>query len=227
MNKKLPVLVACEESQVVCLEFRKLGIESFSCDLVSCSGSYPEYHILCDVLEVLNGHCFFKTMDNKIHHVDEWGLIIAHPPCTYLSKASARFLYPKAGQIDLDRLKAGLAARDFFMKFYYNSCNHICIENPTPLKIFNLPRYSQIIQPYNYGDPFSKRTLLWLKNLPPILPTNILSEYIPFCPSNTSNFSKGFKGSFGVAHTKKDRSKTFKGIAQAMANQWVDHIPNY
>ena len=199
------VLVACEESQEVCKAFRARGHEAYSCDIQECSGGYPEWHIQSDVLPLLK---------------EKWDLIIAHPPCTYMSKAGARFMYLTAGNVNQERLEKALQAKDFFMQFMNADCDKICIENPTPLKIVGLPKESQVIQPYQFGHPYSKRTLLWLKGLPELKPTNILAEYTPYLPSNTGGFARGKGGSRGVAHNAKDASKTFSGIARAMAEQW-------
>lgn len=217
----MKVLVACEESQRVCMAFREKGHEAFSCDIIECSGGHPEWHINQDVLPLLNGNCIFKTGDGVEHSISgKWDLIIAHPPCTFMSKAGARFMYPVAGCVDHNRLKKALAAKEFFLKFLNADCNCICVENPTPLKIVGLPKESQVIQPYQFGEPFSKRTCLWLRGLPLLQPTNVLFDYKPYLPSNTSLFSKGHGGSLGVAHNSTDRSKSFKGIAAAMAEQW-------
>lgn len=199
------VLVACEESQEVCKAFRKKGHEAYSCDIQECSGGHPEWHIQADVLPLLK---------------EKWDLIIAHPPCTYMSKAGARFMYLTAGNVNQERLEKALRAKEFFMQFMNADCDKICIENPTPLKIVGLPKESQVIQPYQFGHPYSKRTLLWLKGLPELKPTNILTEYTPYLPSNTGGFARGKGGSRGVAHNAKDASKTFSGIARAMAEQW-------
>lgn len=199
------VLVACEESQAVCKAFREKGHEAYSCDIQECSGGHPEWHIQGDVLPLLK---------------EKWDLIIAHPPCTYMSKAGARFMYLTAGNVNQERLEKALQAKEFFMQFMNADCDKICIENPTPLKIVGLPKESQVIQPYQFGHPYSKRTLLWLKGLPELKPTNILTEYTPYLPSNTGGFARGKCGSRGVAHNAKDASKTFSGIAQAMAEQW-------
>lgn len=199
------VLVACEESQEVCKAFRERGHEAYSCDIQECSGGHPEWHIQGDVLPLLK---------------EKWDLIIAHPPCTYMSKAGARFMYLTAGNVNQERLEKALNAKEFFMRFMNADCDKICIENPTPLKIVGLPKESQVIQPYQFGHPYSKRTLLWLKGLPKLKPTNILTEYTPYLPSNTGGFARGKGGSRGVAHNAKDASKTFSGIAQAMAEQW-------
>lgn len=221
----MKVLVACEESQAVCKAFRKRGHEAYSCDIQECSGGHPEWHIQGDVLPLLNGKCEFWTKDKDgrgvgWHYVDKWDLIIAHPPCTYMSKAGARFMYLTAGNVNQERLEKALQAKEFFMRFMNANCDKICIENPTPLKIVGLPKESQVIQPYQFGHPYSKRTLLWLKGLPELKPTNILTEYTPYLPSNTGGFARGKGGSRGVAHNAKDASKTFSGIAEAMAGQW-------
>lgn len=217
----MKVLVACEESQTVCMAFRKNGHEAYSCDIEECSGGHPEWHIKQDVLPLINGNCKFETCDGTKHKiVGEWDLLIAHPPCTYMSKAGARWMYPAAGIISLERLDLGLKAREFFMKFINAKCKKICVENPRPLKVIELPKPTQIVQPYEYGHSYSKATCLWLKNLPELKPTNIIANYKPYLPSNTSQFAKGKGGSRGVAHNAKDASKTFKGIAEAMATQW-------
>jgi len=199
------VLIACEESQAVVVEMRALGITAYSCDTEPCSGGHPEWHIQQDVTQLLN---------------EEWDMIIAFPPCTYMSKAGARFMYPTAGNVDLARLAKAQKAKDFFMLFYNSKCKRICIENPTPLKVVGLPPHSQVVQPWMFGHPYSKRTLLWLKGLPPLVATDVVQDFVPFLPSNTGSFSRGGGGSRGVAHTAKDASKTFVGVAKAMANQW-------
>ena len=215
------VLIACEESQRVCVAFRDKGHKAFSCDILPCSGGHPEWHICGDVLPLLNGGCEFVTMDGQAHKiVGKWDLIIAHPPCTYMSKAGARFMYTVSGQISHDRLGKAMQAKEFFMQFYNADCDSICIENPTPLKVVGLPKENQVIQPYMFGDPYSKRTLLWLKGLPELKPTNVLESFVPYLPSNTGGFSRGKGGSRGVAHNAKDASKTFPGVAKAMAEQW-------
>lgn len=215
------VLIACEESQAVCKAFREKGHNAFSCDIIECSGGHPEWHIQGDVLPLINGDCTFKTTAGVEHTIKgKWDLLIAHPPCTYMSKAGARFMYPTAGNIDENRLKKALEAKEFFMQFLNADCDKICVENPTPLKCVGLPKESQVVQPYEYGHPFSKRTLLWLKGLQPLQPTEIIDQYKPYLPSNTGGFARGKGGSRGVAHNAKDASKTFEGIARAMAEQW-------
>lgn len=218
----MKILVACEESQTVTKAYRECGHEAYSCDIIDQSGGHPEWHIRWDALALINGNCTFMTTDGELHSIDgKWDILIAHPPCTYMSKAGARFMYPTAGNIDDERLKKALEAKEFFMKFLNADCDRICVENPTPLKIVGLPKESQVIQPYQFGHPFSKRTLLWLKGLPKLEPTDVLTEYKPFLPSNTGGFARGCGGSRGVAHNAKDASKTFQGIAKAMSEQWT------
>ena len=217
----MKVLVACEESQRVCAAFRQKGHEAYSCDIQECSGGHPEYHILGDCIPLLNGNCTFTTQDGQSHTIDsKWDLIIAHPPCTYLTNAGARHLW-KGHKLNLERYKLGLEAKDFFMRFYTADCDKVCIENPIPSKIFDLPPYSQIIQPYEHGEPYTKRTCLWIKGLPMLKPTNIVEPIATFCPSGS--YSHKHDNKYIGLFTKdraKERSKTFMGIARAMAEQW-------
>tara|TARA_R110001632_G_C11164925_1_gene398988 strand:- start:27 stop:662 length:636 start_codon:yes stop_codon:yes gene_type:complete len=206
----MKVLVACEESQVVAKAFRELGHQSYSCDILDCTGGYPEIHI--------KGNAIKEAYSGK------YDLIIAHPPCTYMSKAGARFMYPTAGNIDKNRLNLALEAKEFFMKLYNAPCKYIAVENPTPLKCVELPIHSQVIQPYQFGHAFSKRTLLWLKNLPPLEYTNVLTDWKPFMPSNTGGKKRGQSYNRGTARNATEASKTFNGIAEAMANQWSEFI---
>lgn len=215
----MKVLVACEESQRVCTEFRKLGHEAYSCDIEPCSGGHPEWHIQCDVIPLLNGYCTFTTMDAENHYINhKWDLIIAHPPCTYLSNAGARFLYPK-GVLNEDRLKLGLISKEFFMKIYNADCEKIAIENPIPSKVYGLPKYTQTIQPYEFGHPYQKKTCLWLKGLKPLQPTDVLPKEKRQSTKIAGNwFNKGGK------ERQKNRAKTFTGIAKAMAEQWCKEL---
>lgn len=161
----IKILVACEESQAVTIELRKLGHEAYSCDLQECSGGHPEWHLQQDVLSLLE---------------EDWDMIIAHPPCTYLTNGGAVRMYKQKGVIDEERFAKAMEAKDFFMAFMNCKCPKVAIENPIPMTCVGLPKYNQIIQPYEYGDPYSKKTCLWLKGLPPLQPTNILTEYQPF-----------------------------------------------
>ena len=206
----LKILIACEESQTVCRAFRELGNEAYSCDIQECSGGHPEWHIQCDVLPLLN---------------EKWDLIIAHPPCTYLSNAGARWLYA-GGKLNEERYKKGLNGKEFFLKFYNANCDHVAIENPIPSSVYDLPKYTQVIQPYEYGEPWSKKTCLWLKGLPPLHPTNIIEYHKPFCSSGSysKNHDPKYKGASRKGGSAKSRSKTFPGIARAMAEQWTKFL---
>ena len=200
------VLVACEESQEVCKAFRALGHEAYSCDIQPCSGGHPEWHIQGDVLPLLD---------------ETWDLIIAHPPCTYLTNAGARWLY--AGhKLNEERYLKGIEAKQFFMAFFNADCPRVAIENPVPSSVFDMPKYTQVIQPYEFGHQYSKKTCLWLKNLPPLKPTEIVENYIPFVSSGsyTKTHDPKYKGASRKGGAAKSRSKTFPGIAKAMAEQW-------
>ena len=205
----MKILIACEESQEVCKAFRELGFEAYSCDIQECSGDKPEWHIKGDaVAEAYSG---------------KYAMMIAHPPCTYISKAGARWMYPTAGNLSQERFKKAMGAKDFFMKLLNAPIPYIAIENPTPLKVVGLPKESQAVQPYEYGHPYSKRTLLWLKNLPLLTPTEIVSNYKPYLPSNTGGKKRGQKFKFKNI-SQKESSKTFTGIAKAMGEQWGKFI---
>lgn len=134
------ILVACEESQAVTIEMRRLGHEAYSCDIQDCSGGHPEWHIKGDALALINGNCRFQTMDGEWHEIEgPWDMLIAHPPCTFLSNAGACRLYPRKGQIDLDRYAKGLVAKAFFLALYNANCPRIAVENPLPSSVFELP----------------------------------------------------------------------------------------
>ena len=208
------VLVACEESQEVCKAFRALGHEAYSCDVQECSGGHPEWHHMGDVLPLINGRCEFETMDGRKHHIDgKWDLLIAHPPCTYISNAGARFLYPGGKAVlNEERLRKGIKATHFFLRFLYADCDRIAVENPIPSTVYCLPKYTQIIQPWMFGHPVQKKTCLWLKGLPNIQPTDI-------CDERQSSKVAGWFNK-GGKDRQKNRAKTFPGIAKAMAEQW-------
>ena len=201
------VLVACEYSGVVRDAFLKKGHYAMSCDILPCESQNSGDHYQGDVLDILD---------------HGWDLMIAHPPCTYMSNAGACRMYPTKGVIDPARLELAMEAKKFFMQLLNADIPRICVENPKPLNVVGLPKESQIIQPYMFGDPFTKKTLLWLKNLPPLTATNLVTEnVVPFVPSGTGRKLKG--ASYGAAKRGEDgknRSKTFQGIADAMADQW-------
>jgi hypothetical protein len=219
------ILVACEESQAVTIELRKLGHEAYSCDIEPCSGGHPEWHIQEDVLPLLNGNCFFTTESGCYPHsiYGQWDMIIAFPPCTYLSNAGACRLYPKKGVLNEDRYKNGLAAKKFFMMFLNADCPRIAVENPVSSRVFDMPPHSQEIQPYQFGHPYSKKTRLWLKGLPILEPTKIVDEHIRWV-SGGSKDADGKQRRTGNGCTHRDpkiSAKTFSGIARAMAEQWA------
>ena len=235
------VLVACEESQRVCTAFREKGHNAFSCDILPCSGGHPEWHIQGDVLEILNpkehpqaagtwhggykrysvSGIMFATCDRKGHWVERWDLIIAHPPCTYLSNAGARWLYA-GGELNTERYRKGIEGKEFFMAMLNAECPRIAVENPIPSGIYGLPEYSQIIQPYYFGEPWSKKTCLWLKGLDTLQPTDIVMDHKPYCSSGSysGTHDPKYKGASRKGGSAKSRSKTFWGIARAMADQW-------
>lgn len=210
----MKILIACEESQAVCKEMRRLGHECYSCDIIECSGGYPEWHIMQDVLPLLNGNCSFKTMDGTEHTIDgKWDMIIAFPPCTKTSNAGARHLY-RGGKLNIERYYEGLRGKALFLAIWAADCEKVVIENPTPSKVFEYPEPTQAIQPYQFGHPFKKKTCLWLKGLPSLTPTNIVET-----PQSTKIAGNWFNK--GGKDRQRNRAKTFPGIARAMAEQWA------
>lgn len=205
----MKILVACEESQRVCNAFRKKGHEAWSCDIIPTSGDHPEWHIQGDVIEQLN---------------NKWDMIIAFPPCTYFTTAGACRMYQKdecgISHLNLDRYKKMLKMRDLFYAIYNAQCDKIVIENPTPMKIAELPPHSQVIQPWQYGEPWTKRTLLWVKGVPLLKPTDIVEPIMGSWVSSGSDYRRKGKGNVFGKSSAKDRSKTFQGVADAMAEQW-------
>lgn len=217
----MKVLVACEESQAVCIAFRKLGHEAYSCDTQECSGGHPEWHIKGDVLPLINGNKPFITMDGDLHAiVGTWDLLIAFPPCTYLTNAGSVRLRIK-GEINKERMAKAVEAKAFFMKFLEADCQKICVENPTPGKIHQLPQYTQAIQPWWFGHPYTKRTCLWLKNLPPPLPLPILfGKELPRMLMEVVKTLMGITKDFrvGMSVTQKLVQKHFR----VLHKQWPD-----
>lgn len=241
------VLVACEESQAVTKEFRKLGHEAYSCDIIECSGGHPEWHIKGDVLDIINPkwvdqrfgleQCVsFFTMDGEYHwFYGRWNMILAFPPCTHLAVSGAlRF----AAKREDGRQREGL---EFFCKFLEADCDRISIENPVNIisgeyckkwfpdivKKYGLPiKPTQTIHPWMFGHPESKKTCLWLKGLPPLKPTKVLP--LPECGYWANQTKDGQNKliidgkwvGFNDPRTAKYRSKTYPGIAKAMAKQW-------
>ena len=223
------VLIACEESQRVCTAFRERGHTAWSCDILPCSGGHPEWHILGDCLPLLNGNCEFTTEAGGRHEQkDRWDLIIAHPPCTYLSACGNRwFDVSKYGDNAVKRQRNRYAAIVFFMQMITADCQRIAVENPVGIMSTAYRKPDQIIHPYNFGDSAEKKTCLWLKNLPPLFSTQIVDagEKNRFGQSinATAAWAKDERGKAIPWNDKRTaiiRSKTFPGIARAMAEQW-------
>ena len=218
----MKILVACEESQRVCIEFRRLGHEAYSCDIEDCSGGHPEWHIKQDVLPLLNGNCIFETCDGTLHSiVGKWDMLIAFPPCTHLAVSGARWFPEK--QKDFRQQKACI----FFMHFVLADCDRIAIENPIGIMSTCYRKPDQIIHPYMFGDPVRKATCLWLKGLNPLEPTNEVEPEIiddgKTTYSGPAYYVKDEDGkilSWKDPRTAKARSKTYEGVARAMAEQW-------
>jgi len=207
------ILVACEESQAITKELRKLGHEAFSCDLLPCSGGYPEWHYQQDVFEVIE---------------KGWDMMIAHPPCTFLAVSGARWLYNKDGSKNIERYKNQAEALNFVQMLMDAPINKIVIENPISVISSNIRKPDQIVQPWMFGDKAQKSTCLWLKNLPKLEPTNIVDkgEFIEFISKKGVKkkqpkwYFDALKNAKTTAERRTLRSKTFKGMAEAMANQW-------
>lgn len=211
------VLIACEESQVECLAFRNCGVSAYSCDLKPCSGGHPEWHIRGNVSSYLDGRCRFVTEDGQAHIIEgRWDLIIAHPPCTYLSKAGSTIMFPKPGLANPARVTRAILARDFFMKCLQADCEFVAVENPIPMKFVSLPTPTTYVEPFWFGHPFTKKTYLWLKNLPPLMPTEFVH------PKASWVYWVGGGGDYQTR-----RSKSFEGIARAMAAQWIPIVDDY
>lgn len=229
----MKILVACEESQRVCIEMRKLGHEAYSCDIQEPSGGHPEWHILGDVLEILNPKdrygtvvqgISFTTMDGAFHTFPgKWDMIIAHPPCTYLTLAGNKWFKAEYKDRFPNRLKDREDAIAFFMQFANADCDRIAIENPVCIMSSRWRKPDQYIEPYYFGDPEKKRTALWLKGLPPLKPTNIVEPVIIHCKSG-ANEPRWHMETMKLPKEERSRarSKTFPGIARAMASQWSD-----
>ena len=228
------VLIACEESQRVCTAFREKGHNAFSCDIVPCSGGHPEWHIQGDALKILNPHwecdeygtetdgIKFATCDGVVHYIDgEWDLIIAHPPCTYLTLAGNKWFKPEFADRFPERQKQREEAVAFFMAFANADCDKIAIENPAGIMSSRWRKPDQYIEPYMFGDPEKKKTGLWLKGLPKLTPTNIVEPVIIRCKSG-ANEPRWHMETMGLPKEERSRirSQTFQGIADAMSEQW-------
>jgi hypothetical protein len=236
MSKTMNILVACEESQAVTIELRKLGHNAFSCDLLECSGGHPEWHFNQDVFEVIEGKGGLLQNGEKMRLKKQWDMMIAHPPCTYLAVSGARWYYhpedwfmpiemrrphPKFPNRAQDRKEAV----DFFLKLANSPVERIAIENPIGIISTRWRKPDQVVQPWMFGDEATKTTCLWLKNLPPLLPTDIVGKGDRIHFKSGKSQPKWYSDALVQAKTSDERrtlrSKTFLGMAQAMADQWT------
>lgn len=226
----MKILVACEESQTVTKELRRLGHQAYSCDIIDQSGGHPEWHIKQDVLRLINGDCTFWTEDCRPHHHNgRWDMIIAFPPCTYLTVTGNRwFNVERYGEKAIKRQRNREEAIKFFMAFANADCDRIAIENPIGIMSTHYKKPDQIIQPYQFGDKARKATCLWLKGLPKLEHTSVVDPG----KIDKNGFSRGASLDYATdengkiipwndPRTAKERSKTFPGIAKAMAEQWA------
>ena len=205
--KDVNILIACEESQRETIAFRNLGFNAYSCDLQLCSGGHPEWHIIGDCRPYLQGKTTFQTLDFKHRRVSNWHMIIAHPPCTYLCKVSSVWLWVN-GELDPIRLGKMKEAALFFNECLHALAPYVAVENPLPMKRAGLPQPSFFIDPSWFGVKYTKKTLFWTKNLPPIMPEII--------NPNATSFVRSSKGKY--------RSRTFEPVARAIALQWGSYL---
>lgn len=210
---RLNVLIACEESQAECLAFRELGANAFSCDVQMCKpNGFPGWHICQDVTPLLDGsQRVFKTADGKRHQVAKWDLIICHPPCTYLCRVSSVVMVkrtPDGMIVDPERLQKMKDAADFFRTCLNAKAEYVAVENPIPMRRAQLPPPSCYTQPFWFGVKYTKKTLWWLKNLPPIV-----AQIVHPKPKEFVKASRG-----------KYRSRTFPEVARGVAAQWYEYI---
>ena len=212
----MKVLVACEESQAITNEFRKKGHLAYSCDIKRCSGGHPEWHIIGDAIRTINGG-LIRTEDGNEYIIDSWDLIIAHPPCTYLAVCGNRWYYTEGAE---ERKIYRQRAIEFFMQFVRCSCPRIAIENPIGIMSTLYKKPTQILQPYQFGDPYKKRTCLWLKGLPKLVHTNIVLPEPDYISPSGKHMPAWYSSLWGDKNRSEKRSKTFPGIAKAMADQW-------
>lgn len=237
----LNVLVACEESQRVCAEFRRLGHNAYSCDLLECSGGHPEWHFHQDVLEVIKNGGGNLQNGEQAFIEGTWDLMIAHPPCTYLAVSGAKWYYhPDDKDLPIEQRrphpKFPTRAQDredganFFMALANANIEYIAIENPVGIMNTRWRKPDQVVQPYHFGDSASKKTCLWLKNLPPLEYTDVVDpgEYIEF--GSGKRLAKWYSDGLTKTKTPEERrtwrSKTFPGFAKAIAEQWSVYVCN-
>ena len=233
----MKILIACEESQTVCIELRRLGHEAYSADIQEPSGGHPEWHILGDVMPFINGRCSFQTMDGSVHKIDgKWDLLIAHPPCTYLSGVTTRHLSLKCTPAEkvVERFWKLAESAVFFMQFALADCDRICVENPLGFMSTLWRKPDQIVHPFYFAESEDdvenyqkKRTCFWLRGLLPLKRKNQLKPPKPYGYTKRGkpiNFEEAHGKIAGFQHggsSASARSKTFPGIARAMAEQWA------
>ncbi len=207
------ILIGCEESQTVCIAFRELGFESYSCDLLPCSGGHPEWHYQASIFDVIGLH--------------DWDLAIFHPPCTYLTVTGNKWMKPEFKDRFPTRQQDRLDAIDFFKKLASLDIPHIAIENPVGIMSTVYRKTDQYVHPFHFGDPHSKRTGLWLKNLPKLVPTEIVEpEMYTYKDGRKDPMWHVESMKMPPAERQRYRSKTFPGIAKQMAKQWGDYLLN-
>lgn len=216
------VLVACEESQEVCKAFREKGHRAFSCDIQPCSGGHPEWHIQGDALPLLNGDCQFWVSWGGWEMIEgKWDLIIAHPPCTYLTNtANSWYDTDKYGKKAEQRWRDRVDAAVFFMQFVSADCEKIAVENPVGIMNSVYRKPDCIVHPYYFGDDAKKKTCFWLKGLPPLVPTNIIKPTTVITGHGTDSPWHAYSWKLPKEERARFRSKTWPGMAQAMAEQW-------
>lgn len=240
MKRQLNILVACEESQAVCKAFRKLGHNAYSCDLLECSGGHPEWHFNHDVTKVLDKTDLVLQNGDTASIAGDWDIMIGHPPCTYLAVSGAQWYYhPDDKDLPVEsrrphpkfpnRAKDREEGAEFFMLLANADVKRIAIENPIGIMSRRWRKADQSVQPYMFGDPFSKNTSLWLKNLRPLHPskaTEDKGERVVFKSGKTQPkwYSDALSKAKSTEERRTMRSKTFPGIARAIAEQWTIQI---
>lgn len=234
-SKRLKILVACEESQAVTKELRELGHEAYSCDLLECSGGHPEWHFKADVFEIIDKKGGNLQNGDRISSRKQWDMMIAHPPCTYLAVSGARWFYDPKTKLEPhpkfpNRRNDQRKAIEFFLKLWNAQINKIAIENPIGIMSQYVGKPNQIVHPFWFGDKASKATCLWLKNLPELHPTLKVDKgervYFKSGKSQPKWYSEALIKAKSSEERRTLRSKTFPGLARAMAEQWTIHYPS-
>lgn len=222
--KPIRILIACEESQTVCKAFRERGMEAYSCDIQKCSGGHPEWHSDRDVFDAIASE-YIWTQDNKRHWHGGFDLMIAHPPCTYLTVTGNKWMKPEFRDRFPDRPRQREEAIEFFLKLYNAPIRHIAVENPVGIMSTTFRKPDQYVHPYHFGDPHSKKTGLWLKNLPKLKHTEVVEpEMYVYKDGRKDPMWHVESMKLPPAERSRVRSKTFQGMADQMAKQWGDFL---